>query len=518
MYVHTHWGYNRPYAARSWSLEDWDNYMSGLASLGYDLIKLWPLLDSMPPEPNASDRAFLGKISRVIDLAHEKFGMKFAIVVCPNTIGNDRAAEYPYETRPYFVCEKKLNPADPAEFQRLMEGRRRQLEPLAKADMLVIIDSDPGGYIGSTNKEFVNLMRGQMEVFREFNPSAELYYWMLLGWEAYNKFWEATENWREGEPLPSHPSSSDARGFVETLEEMKRQLPEPWGVLAGWQVHADATAATGLSHKQVFYPYGIVEGEPTFPMTNYFPEAIKQAIGEGYDRSVYPRGVIANSQTHCLQLPNTYLFAHHAKHGLDLEPNMAAFGEDLLVGLGPLLAESWTSLAGADSSLMSWANAASPASQPLTGSPEALLGLATEVRTQVGRPHALGKSAGLLFGNPDRFLEDLAMNLDVRARMMGFCNCLGTPEEARALRSLLNVLRPYQETLGFGDAGGGPLTYGFLNPLGRLADPSLRAALRQLDEWRDLGVRNGAMIRILDAADAYCREAGIDPELSNCSK
>ena len=520
MYVHTHWGYNRPYAARSWTLDDWDNYLSGLASLGYDLVKLWPLLDCMPPEPNASDRAFLGKIAKVIDLAHDKYGMKFAIVVCPNTMGNDKAAAYPYETRPYFVCERKLNPADPTEFRALMDARRRQLEPLAKADMLVIIDSDPGGYIGSTNAEFVNLMKGQIEVFREFNPEAELYYWMLVGWETYNKFWEATQNWKEGEPLPTHPSSFEARVFVETLEGMKRDIPEPWGVLAGMQVHADATSAVGVADKQIFYPYGVVEGEPTFPMTNYFPEAIERRIGREYDRTLYPRGVIANSQTHCLQLPNAYLFAHYAKHGPGAEPDMAAFGEDLLVGLGPMLAQNWAALAAADGALQNWVKATHSAAtqgesaspQPVAQHSEALFALAAGVRQEVGKRHSLGKSAGLLFGSPDRFLEDLAMNLEVRAGMVDFASVIGTADAddaAVALRALLGVLRPYQEMLGFRDAAGGPLAYGFLYPLGRLGDPAVQAALRQLEEWRDLGIRNGVMVRILDSADAYCRARGV---------
>jgi len=30
MYVHQHWPYNRPYAARTWTLEDWRGYADGL--------------------------------------------------------------------------------------------------------------------------------------------------------------------------------------------------------------------------------------------------------------------------------------------------------------------------------------------------------------------------------------------------------------------------------------------------------------------------------------------------------
>src|SRR5947209_3273191 len=114
MYVHTHWAYNRPYAARAWTEEDWRGYLGGLVRLGYNTLMFWPLLDCMPAEPNASDRRFLEKIARVIDLAHDTLGMRFIVVACPNTIGNDKAAGYAYEERPYFVCERKVNPKDPA--------------------------------------------------------------------------------------------------------------------------------------------------------------------------------------------------------------------------------------------------------------------------------------------------------------------------------------------------------------------------------------------------------------------
>ena len=35
MYVHTHWGYHHPYAARTWSLADWKGYLGALRALGY---------------------------------------------------------------------------------------------------------------------------------------------------------------------------------------------------------------------------------------------------------------------------------------------------------------------------------------------------------------------------------------------------------------------------------------------------------------------------------------------------
>ena len=161
MYVHTHWAYNHPYAARTWTFEDWDGYLAGLAALGYDFILLWPQLDCMPGEPNASDQAYLAKIGRVIDLAHDAYGMRFMLTAAPNTIGNSRSGEFAFERRPYFVCERKVDPGDPAAVAEFLAGRRRQFAPLSRADGLFVIDSDPGGYIGSTNAQFVALMKAQ---------------------------------------------------------------------------------------------------------------------------------------------------------------------------------------------------------------------------------------------------------------------------------------------------------------------------------------------------------------------
>ena len=70
MYVHQHWSYNHPYAARTWTVEDWRGYVEGLQQLGYNTIMIWPMLETMPTPLTASDRASLEKIRRVIDMLH----------------------------------------------------------------------------------------------------------------------------------------------------------------------------------------------------------------------------------------------------------------------------------------------------------------------------------------------------------------------------------------------------------------------------------------------------------------
>ena len=38
MYIHQHWPYHHPYAARTWTLEDYRGYADGLKKLGFNTL------------------------------------------------------------------------------------------------------------------------------------------------------------------------------------------------------------------------------------------------------------------------------------------------------------------------------------------------------------------------------------------------------------------------------------------------------------------------------------------------
>lgn len=483
MYVHTHWGYNRPYAARSWTFEDWEGYLAGLNELGYEMVMVWPLLDCMPPEPNASDRAFLTTLGRMINLAHERYGIKVIITAGPNIIGNERAAGYALAARPYFVCEKKVNPKDRRDVEAFLRGRRNQLEPLRKADALAIIDSDPGGYIGSTNDEFVMLVKGQIEAFRSFNPQAELIYWMLAGWENYNRFWAAAQS----NPAVEMWELFKGEEFPETLRMMRAEVPEPWSVFTMLKEHREAVNALGLHGKAMAFPYGLIEGEPSFPLTNFSPADLEKGITTALALRE-PRGIMANAQTHCLQLPHTYLFAHFVHGGTAANMDLERFAEDLLPGLGPVIARGWRSIGERN-----------PVAQRVA---------AGELKKHAGESHRLGRLSGLLFGDTDRFLNDLVMNLELRAALIDMKAVIDGQGKAVvcAVRRVLNCLRPYQQRLGFNDAYGGPLSTELNEQLQRLNDDCLNIVLKDFSNWRNPAVRNGVVPRLLDAMEIYCRE------------
>lgn len=484
MYVHTHWGYNHPYAARTWTVEDWRGYLQGLRALGYDEVMFWPLLDSMPARPTPSDHALLARTAQAIDIAQRAFGMRFIITVGPNVMGNALAARHAYEQRPYFSCERKVNPADPAAVEELLAARRLQFAALAGADGIAIIDSDPGGFPGSDNEAFVRLLAAQTDLLRQVHPRAELIYWMWVGWENYNRFW-AEAAAQGGEPALHIDEST----FTETLALLRARVAEPWSVFAAFPEHLAASRTLGLQHKRRHILYGAIEGEPTFPLTNCRSADIAAAFLRHGDEA-FPLGVMGNAQTHCLQLPSLYLFAHFAQGGSADAVDLERFADGLVPALGGVVATGWRALE--------------------EGSPEQQRRQARLVREAIGLQRGEGRYAGLLFGSPARFLEDLALNLEVRAVLTDFGEAVQRGKHcaiAEALRDLLAVLVPYQERLGFADAYYGPLYTALNEPLTRLHDADIGAALAQFHDWRSPAVRHGSVLRLLAAAGRWAAQA-----------
>ena len=89
LYIHQHWPYNRPYAARTWTLDDWHNWADGLKKSGYNTVMIWPMFETIPEPMTASDRAYLNKLGKVITMLHRDFEMKVLFVLCPNIRSNN---------------------------------------------------------------------------------------------------------------------------------------------------------------------------------------------------------------------------------------------------------------------------------------------------------------------------------------------------------------------------------------------------------------------------------------------
>ena len=383
MYVHQHWPYNHPYAARMWTCEDWRGYLDGLHRLGFNLVAIWPMLETMPDPLTPSDRANLERTRRVIDMAHDEFDMKVCICLCPNVAAIDEAAaRVPCEWRHFFYSDTRVDPADSEAMDAMMAHRERLLAPLAQTDAVSIIDSDPGGYPGSTNSEFVDLFVRHRQLLDKLRPGGiSLIYWIHAGWPAYSTFY-ATGKFAFG----------TTEEFAEAISLIQDRNPEPWGLATG---NLELARQLGVASGVISLNYGAIEGEPSFPMTNFGGDAAYNA-----GRKMGPRGVVGNAQTHCVQLPNTFAFARGAR-GLSLtDEDYVHFADDLLVGRGKLIVSAWQALAKSDSDRM----------REVAGQLAALVGETLEP----------GPLEGFLFGNPNRFVVDLYVMLRTRAAFEDF--------------------------------------------------------------------------------------------------
>jgi hypothetical protein len=379
MYVHQHWPYNHPYAARTWTLEDWQGFAGGLKQLGYNTILIWPMLETMPDPLTPSDRASLEKHARVIDMLHNEAGMHVMIALCPNIMATAKAAEATYETRHFYYTEHFVNPADQAAMAKMMAWREKLFRYLAHADAVAIIDSDPGGYVGSTNADFVNLLGEHRQMLDRVRPGIELDYWVLWGWRGWSRFYATGKLWN---------TDAELRDAVARFRDLN---PEPWGLANGLEY----AEKLGLGGRVISYNYGQIEGEPSFPLTNFG--------GSGaYEAGAHPgpRGVMGNAQTHCVQLPNIFAFARGAAHKPVTEADYVQFADDLISGQGRSIVDAWKALSGKDSAVMRTQ--------------------ASSIRKLGTQKLTTGRLRGLLFGDPARFLNDLVMQLEMKAAYQDF--------------------------------------------------------------------------------------------------
>lgn len=383
MYVHQHWSYNHPYAARTWNMDDWKGYLDGLKKIGFNTVLIWPVLETMPDPLTPSDEENLKKMAAVVDFAHAQ-DMRVLIALCPNVIAkNEEASKYTFVERPFFYTDQRVNPADAIAMGKMIEWRKKIFTPLKKIDGVLIIDSDPGGYPGSDNVEFVSLLNAHRTMFNELNPDIELYYWIHAGWEAYCRFYETAEF-----------AMGETEEIQEAISLLAKVNPEPWGLASGRG--PGVADFIGRPDRVLNYQYGAIEGEPSFPMLNFGTEYAYQV---GKNKGV--RGTLGNSQTHCLQLPNAFLFARGANDlPMPTREDYVAFAERLLPGHGETIVTGWEAVNQVDPAIIEAAEANVTAM------------LETELKP--------GDLEGLLFGDPARFVKDLGHVLRFRATLERF--------------------------------------------------------------------------------------------------
>ncbi|MBN8850764.1 MAG: hypothetical protein BGO55_30325 [Sphingobacteriales bacterium 50-39] len=418
MYIHQAWAYNHPYAARTWTLQDWRSYLGGICQIGYNSILIWPMLETMPNPLTPSDQAELGKTKSIIEVAQKEFKMKVFIVLCPNIAPkSEKASRYTFKDRPLYGMDEYVDSGDPVKLGKLMEWREKLFRPLKQADGVFIIDSDPGGYPNSTNVEFAYLLTAHKRMLNRLRPGIEIYYWAWTGWESYGKF-HATGHFTMG----TQAEIQDALGLIQ------RQGIEPWGVASNWASFGQGIDSV-MKDRLLAFNYGAIEAEPAFPFTGYGDAAYNAGKLSG------SRGVFANALTHAIQLPNTFAFARGAM-GLSAETaDYVAFANQLIEDAGDEIEESWKALQTTDVSRM-----------------EAAVAELSKLQKSTLKTGRLG---GLLFNDPRRFIADLISELHMAASLYTLTQTLksengkATPRSIGEFGAFINAADDWHKRHGY---------------------------------------------------------------------
>jgi hypothetical protein len=315
-----------------------------------------------------------------------------------------------------------------------MAWREKLLRPLAQADGLFVIDSDPGGYPHSTNVEFVGLLTAHRRMLDRLRPGIEIVYWTHFGWESYGKFYETGVLKRGAVDEPR-----------EAIALLARQRVEPWSV-ASSGFPADLADSLGHGDRVLGFPYHAIEREPSFPLTLFGGDAAHQGgLRAGQ------RGVLGNSQTHCVQLPNAFAFSRAAQGLRADHADYVRFANDLIPGHGEPIVEGWAALQTEDSARMG----------------AAAHKLAALAATKPGG----GALKGLLFGSPARFVNDLVLQLRAVGALHDFRAAVdAAPRDAARVRrtfaAFVGAIAAWQRQHGYG---------------GHWRWPAMQEALRKLD-------------------------------------
>jgi len=418
MYVHCAWPYRAPYAARNWTFKHWRSYAEGLKRLGFNTIVIWPVIEIMPTPLQRGDQAALQKLSRVIDMLHD---MDFRVytTLLPNlVVDNEAAQKATFDKRHYFHSLKYVDPSDEAAVRAMVNAREELLRPLSKMDGCVIIDSDTGSYPGATNDQFISILLEHRRMFDRLRPGIEMLYWMHVGWEGYARYHETgTFGWGTREEA------------VDVLTKLKKANPEPWGL----SVHSPGAVPydnygvandLDLTSRAVLFNYGAIEGEPTFPMTNFGGDAAYKG-----GQAAALRGVVGNAQTHCAQLPNTFAFARGFKNEPIAEGDYATFADKLIRGYGELIVEAWKAIAGED----------------VVRSRS----VADRVEKAAKGKLLTGELEGLLFGEPRRFMNDLVLQLRFRAAGIEFMASSADRIDATKFKAFVSALENWHAAHGY---------------------------------------------------------------------
>jgi hypothetical protein len=277
---------------------------------------------------------------------------------------------------------------------------------------------------------------------------------MHVGWDAYCRLYQTGDRGNHGWGTPAEAD--------DILTRMKKLDPKPWAITTHTVgdppngTNLKLAAKFGLAETALAFNYNGIEYEPSFPMTNFGDDA---AFESG--RAVAPGGNLANAQTHCVQLPNTFAFARGAtgKTG-PTATDYVEFAEDLIPGQGELIAHGWEALPSKDANTMRAA--------------------ADKLEAVAEEKLSPGPLRGLLFGDPRRFVNDLITELRLKAAYSDFIAASeGDSGSKEPFREFVAAMEGWQARHGYE----GALRWtGLEKELRKLKSPSIDAVLDEKGE------------------------------------
>lgn len=285
------WAFNSPHSFRAWSEEEWCRYLDILACQGVNLFYLWPFIEIMPVPLSPEDQAYLEECRRVVDYAQKKHGMEVWIMQCTNRVAKDRCGVDDPRRRPYWrPSQEDLDPGKPENFQAIMASREAMYRIINNVDGVCNIDSDPGYCPGSPLSDYYKVLKGCRGLLDKHNihgKQTKLLNWMWFGW---------------GQP------DKVAEHQTRTIQGLKENLAEPWGLIAGWGDLLTLCRSEKVLEKTVLLPYSAIEDEPSYPATNLNIDALREQFDRFVAKTPELAGAMGNVQTPLLQFPDVYYF------------------------------------------------------------------------------------------------------------------------------------------------------------------------------------------------------------------
>jgi len=422
------WPINYPYTFRVWKEKDWQRYIDILAYQGVNLFYIWPFMDIIPVPLSPEDEAYLQEVNRVVDYAQRRHGMEVWIMHSVGRVAQSNLGMPDPRPRYYWVYwnQLDLNPADPRQFEAIVKSREALYRIVNKADGFCMIDSDPGGWPYSPLSDEMKVFRAMRELLDRYNvhgTQAKLINWMWTGW--------GITEW--------HGPAKQAELMREAVRAMKRDVPEPWWLITGFEDYLPICQKEGVLEKTVYLPYDAIEEEPSFPATNVPLNAVRKTLDIPPD---FPelRGLMGNNQCPLLQFPRTYYFLASA---WDYEYRNRDQRDVLLEVAGHLYPEHKELIADCFSAIDET-------------DPQKIDGLRVQLENLINQDKLgrLGVFGRKLFPDRAQVARDLVSQLKVRGAREVMCRTL-TPttdkkESARVIESYLDALLAWTGQNGWG--------------------------------------------------------------------